>query len=749
MLSPSSPSPSTDRRIIIVSNRLPVTARVDDGHVRLRRASGGLATGLRTWYTKRNGLWIGWPGDVSRFSADERQLLEHHLRTRHVAPVYLDASEVEQYYEGFANRVLWPLFHYLIDRVPVDASGWEAYRRANEKFADVVVQHYEPGDLIWVHDYQLMLLPALLRQRLPGARIGFFLHIPFPSSEVFRILPWRREILHGLLGADHIGFHTFSYLRHFLMSLVHVDGLEAEVDSVQVGDRRVRLGVHPMGIDATRFEALARDPRVVAEADAIRSGAGGRRIVLGIDRLDYTKGIPRRLSAIERLLERDPSLRDRLRYIQVAVPSRGMVDSYQTFKRQVEEMVGRINGTCGTLRSTPIHYMHGSVSPHQLAALYRAADVMLVTPLRDGMNLVAKEFVASRVDGDGVLILSEFAGSAAELGEAIVVNPYDLDAVGDAIQLALTLNKDQRRTRMACLRTRVKEHDVHRWASEYLSALGTENAPPALPVSAMSELPDLVDRLAPASPLSVLLDYDGTLVPLAPLPRMAAPDPALVDLLRELAHVPGIDVHIVSGRPRESLETWFGDLPVWLWAEHAFWHRPRGAEQWDPAASLPTDWMKKVAPILEQFTIITPGSFVETKSVSLAWHYRMADPAFGARQAHELRLLLGDTLSNQPLEVLEGHKVIEVRYRGMNKAAVARHIDVPTGGAVLAIGDDRTDDDLFGALPPEAITISVGARPSVARHRLPDHAAVRMLLRQIIEARGRVEGQQIPVPAVP
>lgn len=733
---------ANEPNVIVVSNRLPVTARIDEGHVRLRRASGGLATGLRAWYARQNSVWIGWPGDVGRFTPAQRDTLEHHLGARHVAPVYLEAAEIEAYYEGFANRVLWPLFHYLIDRVPVDASGWDAYQKVNQKFADVVARRYQSGDLIWVHDYQLMLLPALLRARLPQARIGFFLHIPFPSSEVFRTLPWRREILHGVLGADHVGFHTFSYLRHFLMSLVHVDGLEAEVDSVQIGGRRVRLGVHPMGIDAAGFDSLARDPRVIAEADRIRGAAGGRRIVLGIDRLDYTKGIPRRLSAIQRLLEREPALRDELRYIQVAVPSRGMVDSYQQFKRQVEEMVGRINGACGTLRSTPVHYMYGSVSRHELAALYRAADVMLVTPLRDGMNLVAKEFVASRVDGDGVLVLSELAGASAELGDALIVNPYDVEAVASTIKQALTLTKDQRRTRMACLRTRVKHHDVHRWAGEFLSALRADNAPVMMPAPAMVEWPALVRRLATAARLSVLLDYDGTLVPLAPLPKMATPDAELQALLRALADLPGVDVHVVSGRPRESLESWFGTLPVTLWAEHAFWHRHPRASQWESAAALPTDWMRKIAPILEQFTTITPGSFIEAKSVSLAWHYRLAEPAFGARQAHELRLLLGDTLSNQPLEVLEGHKVIEVRYRGMNKGAVAHHVGRSGADVVLAIGDDRTDDDLFGALQHDAVTIAVGKRPSVARYWLPDCGTVRVLLRQLVDTRAGTGGRR-------
>ena len=335
---------------------------MDKGGVRLTAASGGLATGLRQWHSAADGRWIGWPGDVTGFTQEQRADLERQLGERGLVPIVLSQHHVDRYYHGFANRVLWPLFHYLIDRIPVEASGWTAYREVNQAFADAVVREYRDGDTIWVHDYQLMLLPALLRSRLPHARIGFFLHIPFPSSEVFRILPWRRDVLRGLLGADLIGFHTFAYMRHFLAALLHVEGVEADIDRVRLDGHESRLGVFPMGVDAARFSELAQDPGVLADAEALRRDAGGRQIVLGIDRLDYTKGIPRRLASIERLIEREPLLADRMRYIQVAVPSRGEVDSYQRFKRQVEESVGRINGTCGTLRSTPVHYMHQSVS---------------------------------------------------------------------------------------------------------------------------------------------------------------------------------------------------------------------------------------------------------------------------------------------------------------------------------------------------------------------------------------------------
>ena len=721
-------------RLLIVSNRLPVTASAEAGKLRLVNASGGLATGLRGWHDKTDGLWIGWPGELSRFDASLRAELRHKLLEQRVVPVILSSDDVERYYDGFSNRVLWPLFHYLVDRMPIEASGWDVYRQVNQKFADVVEECYRPGDAIWVHDYQLMLLPAMLRERLPAARIGFFLHIPFPSSEVFRVLPWRSEILHGLLGADLLGFHTFAYLRHFVTSVLHIEGIEAQVDRIDLDDRAVRLGVFPMSVDAASFDALARDPDVMARAAAIREDAGGRRILLGIDRLDYTKGIPRRLRAIERLLGREPELRDRVRYIQIAVPSRQRVETYQAFRRQVEESIGRINGTTATLRSTPIHYMHQSVSGRELVALYSAADVMLVTPLRDGMNLVAKEFVASRADEDGVLVLSEFAGAADELGGAVVVNPYDIHAVGRAIKEALGMDAAVRRARMQSLRRRVMGHDVHGWASGFLEQLWAPEPTGGRVVETITDPAHLVAILQDARQLALLLDYDGTLVPLARVPELAVPDPELLSLLEALAARPHTTVNLVSGRSRRTLEHWFGHLPLSLWAEHGSYHRPGPGRPWAPTVPIPADWMRKIYPVLEQFTASTPGSIIEKKCASVAWHYRIADAEFGRRQAHELRMLLGDALSNQPLEVVDGNKVIEVRLRGATSAVVAHHLLLGSEQPprILAIGDDRADEDLFAGLPEGSLRVAVGTRRARADLHVADHLAVRALLHSLL-----------------
>ena len=740
-IGPTNGTHSTGGRLLVVANRLPVTVRGHaGGGIRVSRASGGLATGLRSWQERTAAVWIGWPGDVSCFSARQRRDLDRVLTERGLVPVPLTAEHVARYYEGLANEVLWPLCHYLVDRVPIDAADWPAYREANERFADVVVDTWRPGDLVWVHDYQLLLLPAMLRERLPDARIGFFLHIPFPSSEVFRILPWRREILLGMLGADVVGFHTYAYRRHFLTSLLHCAGIEADVDTIPMDGRTVRAGVFPMGIDAEAFDALAAEDQTRAEVERHRGEAGGHRMILGVDRLDYTKGIPRRLLAFERLLERRSDLRPSIRYVQVAVPSREGVDAYRAFRRQVDELVGRVNGAYATPSAVPVHYLHRSVSRRELVALFGAADVMLVTPLRDGMNLVAKEFVASRRDGDGVLVLSEFAGAAAELGDALIVNPYDADALSRVIEQALEMPAAERRSRMQAMRQRVFSHDVHAWADGFLADLAPAPAPPTSAAAAAAPLGEALSQLG-HEPVVLLLDYDGTLVPIADTPERAVPDVELLALLRRLAAHRDVCVHIVSGRSRDVMQEWLGGLPIDLWAEHAFWHRSSSDLEWSQATPLPDDWSGKVLPILESFTGSTPGSRIEHKSAALAWHHRLADPGFGERQAHELRLVLGDALSNQPLEVVEGKKVVEVRLRGISKARAARHVREALEGAgtIVAIGDDRTDEDLFAALP-ESLTIKVGEGPTAARYRLADVPAVLQFLQWI------VEGRQVDTP---
>ena len=718
-------------RLLIVSNRLPIVVRLREGQVQLLAASGGLATGLARYHAQSGSVWIGWPGDLSRLSAAHREAVARQLDERRIVPVALTAQQVKSYYEEFANGVIWPLFHYLLDRIPLHSHGWQTYRAVNEQFAEAIVSQYRPGDAIWIHDYQLMLVPSLVRARLPDASIGFFLHIPFPTYEALRTLPWRQAVLEGLLGADLVGFHTLAYARSFTWALRRELGLEPQVDRVSVNGRAVRVRAFPMGIDAARFEKLAADPRVLQERDEIRAAAEGRTIILGVDRLDYTKGIPRRLLAFELLLEQHPELRDRVRLIQVAVPSRIGVLPYQEFRRHLDELVGRINGAYGTPRWVPVHYMFRSISPRELVALYRAADVMLVTALRDGMNLVAKEFVASRLDEDGVLVLSEFAGASEELSEAVIINPYDVETVAGQIKRAIDMPREERRARMRALRQRVGARTVQRWAEAFLNELRrpARRSEPAPAAPKITRPEDLVSILRAKPGLTLLIDYDGTLLPLASLPELARPDHDALALLRRLTSA-GIQLHIVSGRNRDDLTAWLGDLPVALWAEHGAWHRDVNGGPWQPTLTLSREWIAQVRPILDQFAAYTPGALVEEKTSSIAWHYRTADPEFGTNQARELKLLLLEALQNQPLDVLEGSKVIEVRWRGVNKARVVERVLAAgvEASAMVAFGDDRTDEEMFAAMPPGSISIHVGSGPSAAAYRLRDPAAVRSVL---------------------
>ncbi len=457
-------------RLIIVSNRLPVTVSADGEGTVVHHSSGGLATGLRVPHERSGGIWIGWPGDLSEATPEEALAIEERLREMNVVPVGLTREEQHVYYEHVCNAVIWPLCHDRIDQLPLLVEGWGVYERVNRRFADLVVEHYQPGDLIWVHDYQLMRLPALLRERLPDARIGFFLHIPFPNPEIFFALPTRRWLVEGMMGADLVGFHTRRYRGHFTAALRRLFGIEPSADaSVLWSHRRVALGVFPMSVDAANIAERASAPEVAAERAELRAGVD--RLLVGIDRLDYSKGIPRRLLAFERLLIEHPEWRERVRFTQIAVPSRGGVRAYRRFRRDVDALVGRINGEHATPTWIPVHYIYNTVPESTLLALYRAADVMLVTPVRDGMNLVAKEFVASRVDEDGVLVLSEFAGAADELSEALIVNPYDIDGVVVALDAALNMAGMERRARMKTLRAQVLTHDVHRWAASFLDAL--------------------------------------------------------------------------------------------------------------------------------------------------------------------------------------------------------------------------------------------------------------------------------------
>ncbi|MGH7629834.1 MAG: alpha,alpha-trehalose-phosphate synthase (UDP-forming) [Gemmatimonadales bacterium] len=467
------PRSSRSHRITIVSNRLSSTVRVEGGAVRLSPSSGGLASGLRRVHARSSATWIGWPGIAAETARAAQREIDARLLEAGARGIPLSDGEVGGFYRRVANGVLWPVLHDTVPDTPAAPADWNIYRAVNARFADVILREARPGDRIWVHDYHLMLLPRMLRERRSDLRVAFFLHTPFPGEAPLAALPQAGALIDGILGADVVAFHTQEYVERFSSAVRALLGRRVELTSGSgVADdagRPVCVHACPMSVDVAGFAARAADRRVAPRVAALR--AAGRPLFVGVDRLDPTKGIPRRLEAFGRLLDARPDLRGRARLLQLSVPSREDMPAYRALRTRVDAIAADLNARLGTRSWQPVEHRYGSVDEIELAALYRAADVMLVTPFCDGMNLVAKEFVASRTDHDGVLVLSERAGAAAELSAALLVDPRDLDGLACAYGSALDMSPAERRVRMRRLAARVHGHDVRRWAEECLHQL--------------------------------------------------------------------------------------------------------------------------------------------------------------------------------------------------------------------------------------------------------------------------------------
>lgn len=465
------PPPDKNQRLVIVANRLPISVTRKEGKLNITPGVGGLAT-LSSFHRENNGLWVGWPG-INPSNNKEKLLMEEILqRDFNCLPVYLSASDLKKYYYGFSNKTLWPLFHYFPTHCTYNPSEWESYQKVNHLFCRRLLEVLRPDDMVWIHDYHLLLLPDLLRKELPDVTVGLFLHIPFPSTEIFRSLPWREKILRGMLGADLIGFHTYDYSRHFLNCVLRILGKEHESGQVIDGSRKIKVETFPMGIDAEKYFTAVTSPAVQKERELLRKKIKTKKIVLSVDRLDLTKGVPERLKAFELFLENNPEWRGRLTFIMLCIPSRTKVREYQLLKGEIDELVAKINGRFSAPGWSPIIYLYRSLPFEELIALYSIADLALVTPLRDGMNLVSKEYLAcqSRI-GKGVLVLSETAGSIAELGEAIIVNPNDIEMMAGAIAKGLTLSDEEKRADIDLMAQRIKKYNIFRWAEDFIHHL--------------------------------------------------------------------------------------------------------------------------------------------------------------------------------------------------------------------------------------------------------------------------------------
>lgn len=731
-------------KTIIVSNRLPAEFKIQDGKITAKPSVGGLATGLKSVHLSGDSIWIGWSGLTNEATAGFDEKLTQAANRQRCAIVNLTERQVKDYYFGFSNKSLWPMFHYFLQYTTYDADQWQAYKQVNQAFADAVVHRAKAGDIVWVHDYQLLLVPQMIREKRPDLKIGFFLHIPFPSFEIIRTCPWRDEIINGLLGANLIGFHTYDYVQHFLNTVRRIAGLPIVFNEVQLPGRTVKVDSFPMGIDYKKFSDASAAPPKKKPSDLQLRIAQHRelypvgKLILSIDRLDYTKGIPERLEAFAHFLERYPQYIGKVRLVLLAVPSREDVPQYKKLKRITDELVGRINGKFSTIDWTPIWYFYRAMPFDDLIALYSTADIALITPLRDGMNLVAKEYVATRQNQDGVLILSEMAGAANELSQAIVINPSNADDIADALAKALEMPLAEQQVRMKAMQHRVSRYTVERWAEDFMQALTSEaslmdNANSRLITPKVESV--LLKEFKSAKKSLILLDYDGTLIGFRDNPEDAVPDDELLDTLDLLNARNDTEVAIISGRNKEFLSQWFGQKPYTLISDHGVWLR-RQQKEWEQLEDPRADWKEQLYPVLENFTDRTPGSHIEEKQFSLAWHYRRAHPELGKTRARELQSLLSGMVPDLGLSVLDGNKVIEVKSQVVDKGrAVTRlmldgHFDF-----VFAAGDDHTDEKMFAQLPHPAHTVKIGTDETLAAWYVNDHKA----LRKLIDAMARAD----------
>ncbi|KAB2616062.1 alpha,alpha-trehalose-phosphate synthase 1-like [Pyrus ussuriensis x Pyrus communis] len=700
------------QRLLVVANRLPVSAiRRGEDSWSLEMSAGGLVSAL-LGVKEFEARWIGWAG-VNVPDEIGQKALTRALADKRCIPVFLDEEIVHQYYNGYCNNILWPLFHYLglpqEDRLATTRSfqsQFAAYKKANQMFADVVNEHYEEGDVVWCHDYHLMFLPKCLKDYDSKMKVGWFLHTPFPSSEIHRTLPSRSELLRAVLAADLVGFHTYDYARHFVSACTRILGLEGTPEGVEDQGRLTRVAAFPIGIDSDRFIRGLEVPRVQDHIKELKERFAGRKVMLGVDRLDMIKGIPQKLLAFEKFLEENPTWREKVVLLQIAVPTRTDVPEYQKLTSQVHEIVGRINGRFGSLIAVPIHHLDRSLDFHALCALYAvtASDISfcplfffvsnlsrcsIVTSLRDGMNLVSYEFVACQDAKRGVLILSEFAGAAQSLGAgAILVNPWNITEVANSIAQALNMDSEEREKRHKHNFSHVTAHTAQEWAETFVSELNdtvvaaqlrTRQVPPPLPNK------DAIQSYLQANNRLIILGFNATLTESVDTPERRGDQikemelklhPELKETLSALCNDPTTTIVVLSGSERKVLDNNFGELDMWLAAENGMFLRlTKGDWMTTMPEHVNMEWVNSVEHVFEYFKERTPRSHYERRQTSLVWNYKYADVDFGRLQARDmLQHLWTGPISNASVDVVQGSRSVEVRAVGVTKGAAIDRI---------------------------------------------------------------------------
>ncbi len=721
-------------KYVIVANRLPYSVGKD---LKFKRSPGGLASGLITFFNKagiEDYLWIGWPGkEITRSKIKEILPEARRLKTY---PVFIPPKHFAYYYEGFSNKTLWPLFHNFSSYAIFDKKFWSSYVYVNQLFFEELKHFIDDETIVWVHDYHLMLLPRIIRENFPDVSIGFFLHIPFPPPEIFMQLPWRKELLEGLLGADLIGFHTYEYTNNFLKCLSRTLGLEHKLGKFFYDNRYIKADSFPMGIDFELYHSAGEKRQVKSFVKKLLKTFKGKKIIFSVDRLDYTKGIYNRLIAFEELLNKHPEFIEKVVLIIVVVPSREGVEHYQRMKKQLEEKIAEINGKYSRLGWTPVHYYYRFLEFDELVSHYIASDAIMVTPLKDGMNLVAKEFVAARKDKKGVLILSEFAGSAKELGEALIVNPNSIDDMVEALKTALTMDEEEQKQKIETMQNRLRRYDIVKWGFDFLETLKKlkeEKEKLQTKMVTSSLLKKFKQQFEEAKEKIIFLDYDGTLVPIVANPSLANPDAQVLALIGKLSKTPNLEVVLISGRRREFLERWFGKFNINLVAEHGAFIKKKN-EDWQVMVNFPENLKEQIYNIMEPYVDRLPGAFIEVKDFSLVFHYRSCDPELANLRVTELIDELLSFTANVEANILLGNKVVEVRPSGADKGAAARKfLETKDFEFIMAFGDDTTDEELFKALPEKSITIKVGLSQSFAKFSVLSFKDVRSMLKYLIE----------------
>lgn len=726
---------TAQHNLVIASNALPVKVSKKNGKLVFTSSSGGLATAMSS-LEHEDKIWVGWPGIAAdELTTAEKKEIKAELAKYDCYPIHLTQKQIELYYEGYSNDTLWPMFHYFQSYAHHNTEFWQVYQEVNALFANTIQKLASKDSVIWIHDYHLMTLPALLRKVLPSSSIGFFLHIPFPSYEIFRLLPERKELLEGILGADLIGFHIYDYARHFISSCLRLLGISSQHGSLDYNGRMVRTESFPIGIDYAKFRSALENSETTRAIAALGEKNKGVKLIISVDRLDYTKGIPERLEAFRLLLEKYPGYREAVKLVMIAVPSRTEVETYQNLREQIEQTVSRINGEFGTVDWAPISYQFQNRPFHEIVALYAAADIALVTPIRDGMNLVAKEFVASQQKTTGVLILSEMTGAADELPEAIMINPNDTQSLVDGLHSALQLPKREQQKRMKRMQKRLKTHTVQVWASEFLETL--ESVDGAHKDRHKKQLTrkqydKIVKAYGSAKHRLILLDYDGTLRNFVPTPNALAATPSLKLrwTLRKLAKQPNTQVAIVSGRPRKALQRWFRGIPVLLAAEHGAWKRYDG--KWSHTDTDFKEVKGRIREILAQYASRTAGAEVEEKDYAMVWHYRNVAHELAFVRSLELMRELEAILTDDEVQIHRGNKIIEVKPNNVSKGYVAADLEASyPSDFILCAGDDYTDEDMFKAISKDAISIKVGPGDTRAKYQISDVAQMTALLEDL------------------